>query len=95
MRPGGTEVSASPLWQATPRLDIGYGQTLYRYITAIPHQENMHYYAVIQGVSENMQQLLISTKIGCKPGRITVIYQIQAYNHTILFIIKNPETDTK
>ena len=33
----------------------------------------------IQGVSENMQQLLISTKIGCKPGRKKVIYQIQAY----------------
>ena len=49
----------------------------------------------IQGVSENMQQLIISTKIGCKPGRIKVIYQIQAYNHTILLIIKNPETDTK
>ena len=49
----------------------------------------------VQGVSENMQQLLISTKIGCKPGRIKVIYQIQAYNHTILLIIKNPETDTK
>ena len=43
VRPGGTEVLVSPLWQATPRLDIGYGQTLYRYITAIPHQENMHY----------------------------------------------------
>ena len=49
----------------------------------------------VQGVSENMQQLLISTKIGCKPGRLKVIYQIQAYNHTILLIIKNPETDTK
>ena len=48
----------------------------------------------VQGVSENMQQLLISTKIGCKPGRVKVIYQIQAYNHTILLIIKNPETDT-
>ena len=49
----------------------------------------------IQGVSENMQQLLISTKIGCKPGQIKIIHQIQAYNHTILLIIKNPETDTK
>ena len=42
----------------------------------------------VQDVSENMQQLLISSKIGCKPGRIKVIYQIQAYNLTILLIIK-------
>ena len=49
----------------------------------------------VQGVSENMQQLLISTKFGCEPGRIKVIYQIQAYNHIILLIRKNPETDTK
>ena len=53
------------------------------------------YFSHIQGVSENMQQLLISTKMGSKPGRIKVIYQIQPYNHTILLIIKNPETDTK
>ena len=51
--------------------------------------------ATIQGVSENMQQLLISIKIRFKPGRIYVIYQIKAYNHTISFIIKNHENDTK
>ena len=47
------------------------------------------YYIHVQGVSENMQQLFTSTKIGCKPGRIKVMHQIQAYNHTILLIIKS------
>ena len=42
----------------------------------------------VQGVSENMQQLLTSSKFGCKPGGIKVIYQIQTYNHIILLIIK-------
>ena len=49
----------------------------------------------VQGVSENMQKIFTSTKIGCKPRRIKVIYQIQAYNHKILLIIKNPENNTK
>ena len=52
----------------------------------------LHY---IQGVSENMQQLLTSTKIRFKPGRIIVIYSIKAYTRTILLIIKIPEIDTK
>ena len=49
----------------------------------------------IQGVSENMQQLLTSTKSMFKLGRIIVIYQVKAYNHTILLIIKITENDTK
>ena len=49
----------------------------------------------IQGVSENMQQILISTKIRFKSGWIKVIHQIVAYNHTILLNIKSPENDTK
>ena len=56
---------------------------------------NFNFTLIVQGVSENMQQLLTSTKIWCKPWRIKVIYQIQAYYHTILLIIKNPENDTK
>ena len=49
----------------------------------------------IQGVSENMQQLLTSTKIRFKQGRVKIIYQMKAYIHAILSIIKNPENDTK
>ena len=57
---------------------------------------NEHYFiSYIQGVSENMQQLFTSTKIGCKPGQIKFIYQTQAYIQTMLLIIKNPENDTK
>ena len=50
---------------------------------------------LVQGVSENMQQLFTSTKIGCKRRGIKVIYQIQAYKHTSLLITKNPENNTQ
>ena len=42
----------------------------------------------IQGVSENMQQLITSTKILFLSGQIKVIYQIKAYTHIFLLIIK-------
>ena len=48
----------------------------------------------VQGVSENMQQLLSSTTSMFKPGRIKVRNQIRAYNHAIALIIKIPKNDT-
>ena len=42
----------------------------------------------VQGVSENMQQLITSTQILFQPGQINVIHQIKAYNHTFLFIME-------
>ena len=49
----------------------------------------------IQGASENMPQLLTCAKIRINPRLIKVVHDIQAYNHTILLIIKIHENFSK